>query len=242
MPIFALWAKMAKPTATAMGEPEGWWPRTTGLPLPGRARSSAGQSSGLIIRWSVVRVHPGPLSAAFSGGKCVWPPFRRPSSPRVGVSPAAEQECGLELSAAASPPLRLTSRLRRRKRPVLRSSLWHGRVLSVRRRESRGRPLLQRLRRARSAHRRPSGASSRRCVLRHVRVDGDGRAGRCGDGAGPDALVLPRDARGARAPRRDGGEVRRRRGAGGVRGAEAHEDDALRACRAALEMQARLAR
>ena len=35
-----------------------------------------------------------------------------------------------------------------------------------------------------------------------------------------------------------GGEVHRRRGDGGVRRAAAHEDDALRACRAAVEMRA----
>ena len=49
-----------------------------------RAGSSAGQSSGLIIRRSVVRVHPGPLRKARYGGLSLSRLVRRSSkgSPR----------------------------------------------------------------------------------------------------------------------------------------------------------------
>jgi hypothetical protein len=41
--------------------------QVSALRLPVRARSSAGQSSGLIIRWSLVRIQAGPLVKLLHG-------------------------------------------------------------------------------------------------------------------------------------------------------------------------------
>jgi hypothetical protein len=57
----------SSPIGVSLSESLGRGIATTGLRSRSRARSSAGQSSGLIIRWSVVRVHPGPMEESGFG-------------------------------------------------------------------------------------------------------------------------------------------------------------------------------